>query len=63
MAQKSRFLQVRDCLGDVVRSVIQEVDPDQAVSVRTYLQLRGLGAQKASFFSSAFPMFVPRQAT
>eukprot|EP01046_Picozoa_sp_COSAG06_P045216 COSAG06_NODE_6220_length_3039_cov_34.856803_2_plen_59_part_00 len=36
--------EVRDCLGYVVRAVIQEVDPDQAVNVRTYLQLRGLGA-------------------
>jgi hypothetical protein len=34
----------RLCLGEVVRRVIQLVDPDQAVPIRTYLKLRGLDA-------------------
>jgi hypothetical protein len=34
----------RLCLGDIVRRVILQVDPDQAVPIRTYLNLRGLSA-------------------
>lgn len=45
--QSTRLRECRGCLSALVRRVILEVDPDQVMPIRTYLQLRGLGAWAA----------------